>query len=99
MGELKRLEQNYQRFKIDDYLKKHSKAVAHLSKCDSKEDEFVAYIKKHKLYRVGLELYPNDSQMRTTILKNFASHQYSIREFGQSGMRTIFWIEFPLIPF
>ena len=89
MGELKKLEENYQRFRIDDFLKKHEKAIVHLSKCSDRDDELIAYMKKHKLYKVGLELYPTDSKMRTTSLKNFASHQYSIREYGQSGMRKL----------
>jgi elongator complex protein 1 len=80
------MEENYQKFKIDDFLKKYEKAISHLSKCNEKQDELISYMNKHKLYRKCLELYSSSSPIYNIILKSFGNYQYSIREFGQSGM-------------
>jgi elongator complex protein 1 len=63
LQELQSLEKYYQRYKIDDHLKRYSKAVGNLSKAGSQHfDEVVAYTNKHSLYTFTLQLYPNVTQ-------------------------------------
>jgi len=47
------------RFTIDDYLKRYSQALGHLSQCGPKKpfDDVLAYVKKHQLHKEALRLY------------------------------------------
>ncbi|KAJ3344161.1 hypothetical protein HDU91_000274 [Kappamyces sp. JEL0680] len=85
LSNLKKLEDNYQKFKIDDHLQKYGKALGHLSRCQNK-DEFLLYLKKHKLYKEGLELFAVGTDMHNAVLTAFADHQSLVVEHGQSGM-------------
>jgi elongator complex protein 1 len=57
LNEFKRLEHFYSRFKIDDHLNRHAKALQNLSKCEFKFDECVDYINKHQLYKDALLIF------------------------------------------
>jgi elongator complex protein 1 len=50
------------RFTIDDYLKRYTKALGHLSLCQPQKtfDDVLAYIRKHNLHQEGLRLYQSD---------------------------------------
>ena len=58
LKELRSLETYYQRFRIDDHLKRHEKALKHLSLAgDERFDEAVSYIEKHQLYEPALVIW------------------------------------------
>ncbi|KAI9099473.1 IKI3 family-domain-containing protein [Phlyctochytrium arcticum] len=59
LSELQKLELNYQRFRIDDYLDRKAKAVKHLSLAPGEERyrECLAYIDKHQLYKAGMAVF------------------------------------------
>lgn len=44
---------------IDDYLKRYSTALGHLSECTVEKtfEDVLAYVKKHDLYQDGMRLY------------------------------------------
>jgi elongator complex protein 1 len=63
LQELQALEKYYQRYKIDDHLKRYNKAVENLSKAGNEYfNELVNYTKLHSLYTFALQLYPHGSQ-------------------------------------
>ncbi|KAK7601870.1 hypothetical protein V9T40_009311 [Parthenolecanium corni] len=57
--ELQTLEENYQKFKICNYLENFSAALTHLAQCDGddKFEECVEYVKKHQLFRTAVEIF------------------------------------------
>jgi len=61
---LNEMETNMSRFTIDDYLKRYSSALMHLSKCSPTKsfDDVLAYVKKHKLFKDGMKLYNNNRE-------------------------------------
>lgn len=86
LGDLKKLEGNYRKFKIDDYLEKFEKALGHLSRCDGRDEEFLAYMSKHLLFKIGMELFEVKTSMYTEILIQFAVFQMAEKEYDQAGM-------------
>ncbi|KAI8895467.1 IKI3 family-domain-containing protein [Globomyces pollinis-pini] len=88
LSELQKLEFNYQRFKIDDHLLKREKAITHLSKCSeaAKYDELLSYMKQHKLYKTGLDLFEVGTEKQLKIVLAFAEYEFEIREFVEAGM-------------
>ncbi|XP_036325439.1 putative elongator complex protein 1 [Rhagoletis pomonella] len=58
LNELKQLEVNYRRFKIDEHLKRHVKALENILKCGAEKfDVALEFIKRHGLYRQALQFY------------------------------------------
>lgn len=58
LRELRAFEKSYQRFKIDDHLKRHEKALHNLSLAgDDKFDEAMAYVEMHRLYDTALSIW------------------------------------------
>ncbi|KAI9287321.1 IKI3 family-domain-containing protein [Umbelopsis sp. AD052] len=75
LQELQSLEKFYQRFKIDDHLKRYRKAVHNLSKAGNDHfDQLVNYTKLHSLYTYALSLYPNATNERKTLLVAYAEY-------------------------
>lgn len=63
LRELRALEKFYQRFRIDDYLKRYESALKHLQQAGPKRfDEAVAYVEKHRLYSLALNIWKNSDQ-------------------------------------
>jgi elongator complex protein 1 len=89
LGNLKKLPFNYQRFKIDDHLKKYGKALGHLSRCDDRHEEFKTYLNQHGLYKEGLEFFEIGSERHTAVVLEFARYQSVAQVFDQAGMRKI----------
>ncbi|KAF9295803.1 hypothetical protein BGZ74_010603 [Mortierella antarctica] len=62
LNELRTLEKYYQRFKIDDHLKKYQSALKNLSQAGEKYfADCVAYIKQHNLYKFALKVFDSKS--------------------------------------
>lgn len=88
LSELQKLDFNYQRFSIDNHLKKYISALDHLSKCGPERfEEVILYAKKHKLFRRLLHLYPEGSLEYKRALLEFAEFEFEKREFNQAAIR------------
>jgi len=60
---LNEIDTNLSRFTIDDYLKRYTKALEHLAKCCAKTfDDVLSYIKKHRLFKEGMQLYKENRE-------------------------------------
>ena len=58
MRELRSLEHYYQRFRIDDHLKRHEKALTNLSLAGPERfEEAMTYAEKHRLYDHALSIW------------------------------------------
>ncbi|NWZ66404.1 ELP1 protein, partial [Acrocephalus arundinaceus] len=63
LNTLRKMETNYQRYTIDKYLKRYTKALGHLSKCGPEHfSEFLNLVKDQNLYSEALKLYPSSTQ-------------------------------------
>ncbi|XP_061324735.1 elongator complex protein 1 isoform X2 [Pezoporus flaviventris] len=63
LNTLRKMETNYQRYTIDKYLKRYTKALEHLSKCGPEHfSEFLNLVKDQNQYCEALKLYPPSTQ-------------------------------------
>ncbi|XP_053960279.1 elongator complex protein 1 [Anastrepha ludens] len=76
LNELKQLEVNYRRFKIDEHLKRYEKALENISKCGVEKFSIaLEFIQLHELYKLALKFYKIDVE------ENEAKEgQHSLRE-------------------
>lgn len=81
LNELKVLDENYRKFKIDFHLKKFDKALVHISLCgEERFDEALGLVKTHNLYRDALAAYKNDAECYKKIAHAYGDY---LRENGK----------------
>jgi elongator complex protein 1 len=86
LRELRAVEKSYQRFRIDDHLKRYKSALQNLSLAGPEHfDDVVAYVEKHQLYETALEIFGETDQLRD-ILNIYGDWLFERREFGQSAL-------------
>ncbi|KAI0264133.1 IKI3 family-domain-containing protein [Gloeopeniophorella convolvens] len=86
LRELRVLEKFYQRFRIDDHLKRYKSALQNLSLAGADYfDEITIYIEKHQLYETALEIY-NDTEQLPEILDLYGDWLFDRREFSQAAL-------------
>ncbi|CAO3599964.1 unnamed protein product [Absidia cylindrospora] len=87
LQELQNMDKYYQRFKIDDHLKRHEKALRNLSLAgDNRFDELIVYMQTHSLYLVALEEYTNKPQQKKTILDAYGDYLDGISAHEEAGI-------------
>ncbi|KAJ7672113.1 IKI3 family-domain-containing protein [Mycena rosella] len=85
LRELRSLEKYYQRFRIDDHLKRHDGALRNLSLAGSSYfAEAVAYIEQHRLYELALSIWKGTEQYND-ILGIYGDWLFERRDFRQAG--------------
>uniref|UniRef100_A0AAG5CXB3 Elongator complex protein 1 n=1 Tax=Anopheles atroparvus TaxID=41427 RepID=A0AAG5CXB3_ANOAO len=60
LNELKRLDENYRKYRIDCHLKRYDRALAHISRCEAEKgrlQEVLELIDTHNLYTTAIECY------------------------------------------
>ncbi|KAI9015161.1 IKI3 family-domain-containing protein [Gaertneriomyces semiglobifer] len=63
LSELQKLEETYQRYKIDDHLEKREKALSHLRKAGEQHyAECVNYVKRHNLYKAAMRIFSGEEE-------------------------------------
>ncbi|KAI9454947.1 IkappaB kinase complex IKAP component [Russula earlei] len=85
LRELRALEKYYQRFRIDDHLRRYKIALQNLSLAGPEHfDEVKAYVEKHQLYETALEIY-RETDQHQEILNLYGEWLFERREFVQSA--------------
>ncbi|KAG6809392.1 hypothetical protein H0H92_000447 [Tricholoma furcatifolium] len=85
LRELRALDKYYQRFKIDDHLKRHESALRNLSLSGSNYfEEAMAYVELHNLYNAALRIWKGSDQ-RNTVLELYGDWLFERREFRQAA--------------
>ncbi|XP_030374223.1 putative elongator complex protein 1 [Scaptodrosophila lebanonensis] len=75
LNELKSLESNYRKFRIDEHLKRYNKALTHLAACgETHYEESLLFIKRHALYSHALECYKEQVEFYRQICVAYADH-------------------------
>ncbi|KAG2231182.1 IKI3 family-domain-containing protein [Thamnidium elegans] len=87
LQELKNFEKYYQRYKIDDHLKRHEKAIKNLSLAgDQHFDELLRYMQAHDLYLIAIEEYAHKKQQKLAILNVYGDHLAFKNSFEEAGI-------------
>ncbi|KAF9647728.1 Elongator complex protein 1 [Thelephora ganbajun] len=83
---LRSLETNYQKFKIDDHLKRYEKALRNLSNAGpDRFGEATAYVEKHRLYDLALSIWEGTENYKS-VLNVYGEHLFERREFSQAAL-------------
>lgn len=87
LNDLKQLEENYRKFRIDNYLKRYEKALTNIVKCGvEKLDECLELIEKHNLYTLAIRAFkPNDECYNDVVLQ-YANHLRSKGAFYEASL-------------
>ncbi|KAJ6488261.1 pol II transcription elongation factor [Mycena vitilis] len=85
LRELRSLDKYYQRFRIDDHLKRHDGALRNLSLAGPNHfSDAVAYIEQHALYELATSIWKGTDQYNK-ILEIYADWLFERRDFRQAG--------------
>lgn len=67
LRELRALDKFYQRFRIDDHLKRHAKALRNLSLAgEERFEEALAYVERHQLYEAALDIWRDTDEYQAS---------------------------------
>lgn len=87
LQELKNFEKYYQRYKIDDHLKRYEKAIKNLSLAgDQHFEELLKYMQTHSLYHIAIQEYAHKKQQKIEILEVYAAHLDFKTNFEEAGI-------------
>ncbi|KAJ7252430.1 IKI3 family-domain-containing protein [Mycena haematopus] len=85
LRELRSLDKHYQRFRIDDHLKRHDRALRNLSLAGpSYFPEALAYIEHHRLYELAISIWKSTDQYNN-ILEIYGDWLFEHRDFRQAA--------------
>ncbi|KAI0697397.1 IkappaB kinase complex IKAP component [Cerioporus squamosus] len=85
LRELRALDQYYQRFRIDDHLKRHEKALTDLSLAGHERfDEALAYVEKHHLYNHAIAIWRGTDKYEA-VLNLYGEWLFERREFREAA--------------
>ncbi|KAF8963616.1 IKI3 family-domain-containing protein [Flammula alnicola] len=85
LRELRALDKYYQRFRIDDHLKRYESALKNLSLAGPERfEEAVTYVEHHRLYEPALSIWKGTEQY-DDILNSYGDWLFERREFRQAA--------------
>ncbi|KAJ7099343.1 pol II transcription elongation factor [Mycena belliarum] len=85
LRELRSLEKHYQRFRIDDHLKRHDRALRNLSLAGASYfGEAVEYIEQHQLYELALSIWKG-TEKYNDVLEIYGDWLFERRDFRQAA--------------
>ncbi|KAF9222466.1 pol II transcription elongation factor [Gyrodon lividus] len=86
LRELRALPQFYQRFKIDDHLRRHAKALSNLRRAGPDYfQEALEYLECHQLYEEGLAIW-QDNEQHQAVLNAYGSWLFDRRDYKQAAL-------------
>lgn len=85
-NELKSLEENYRKYKIDMHLRRFKKALQHISKCEEHFDECLFLIRDQRLYIDSLYLFPPSSIRCKIVWKEYGNYLIDKRYYDEAGL-------------
>ncbi|KAJ7935380.1 pol II transcription elongation factor [Mycena leptocephala] len=85
LRELRSLDKYYQRFRIDDHLKRHDNALRNLSLAGTSHfAEALNYIEQHRLFELAISIWKGTDQYNR-ILEIYGDWLFEHRDFRQAG--------------
>ncbi|KAG1716214.1 hypothetical protein ID866_954 [Astraeus odoratus] len=86
LRELRALPKYYQRFRIDDHLRRHAKALSNLNLAGPTYfQEALEYIERHQLYEDGLDIWKGTDRYKD-VLGIYGSWLFERREYRQAAL-------------
>ncbi|PFH52192.1 hypothetical protein AMATHDRAFT_74468 [Amanita thiersii Skay4041] len=86
LRELRALDGYYQRFRIDDHLKRHESALKNLSLAGAERfQEVLSYTERHQLYPLALSIWKNTEQY-DSVLELYGDWLFERRDFRQAAL-------------
>ncbi|KAF8845970.1 pol II transcription elongation factor [Paxillus ammoniavirescens] len=86
LRELRAFPQFYQRFKIDDHLRRHVKALLNLHRAGPDYfQEALEYLERYQLYEEGLDIW-EDNEQRQAVLNAYGSWLFDRRDYTQAAL-------------
>ncbi|KAJ7339625.1 hypothetical protein OS493_006030 [Desmophyllum pertusum] len=87
LNNLRKMETNLQRYSIDKYLKRYSKAIQHLSLCSPEHfEELVSLVKENCLFKEALKLYPKSSEQHRELSIAYGEHLVGNKRHDEAGL-------------
>ncbi|XP_013379508.1 elongator complex protein 1 [Lingula anatina] len=87
LNHLQSLESNYQKFTIDNHLKRYSSALGHIAKCGpSHFSECLTLVKDHSLYAQALQLFDKTTQEYMEIASAYGTHLSDKKQYEDAGL-------------
>lgn len=87
LNELKTLESNYRKYKIDMHLRRYKKALVHISNCgDERFTECLDLIKNQRLYSEALHLFPFSSDQNKVIWQAYGEYLLQKKHYEEAGV-------------
>ncbi|TCD69585.1 hypothetical protein EIP91_007007 [Steccherinum ochraceum] len=85
LRELRALDEHYQKFRIDDHLKRHEKALRHLADAGVERfEEATAYAERHQLYDSALAIWRDTAQYEA-IMNIYGDWLFERRDFRDAA--------------
>ncbi|KAL1945489.1 hypothetical protein VTO73DRAFT_2340 [Trametes versicolor] len=85
LRELRALDQHYQRFRIDDHLRRYEKALTGLSLAGPERfEEAMTYVEKHQLYDHALSIW-RDTDKYQAVLNIYGDWLFECRDFRDAA--------------
>ncbi|KAK7052844.1 putative elongator complex protein 1 [Paramarasmius palmivorus] len=85
LRELRALDTHYQRFRIDDHLRRHVSALENLNLAGaSRFEEAIEYAERHQLYDAALRIW-KDTENYSRVLEVYGDWLYERREFRNAA--------------
>nr|CAB3242269.1 putative elongator complex protein 1 [Phallusia mammillata] len=85
LNELKQLEINYMKYKIDMFLNKFVKALENIANCPDHFDECTELIKSKELYKEAMNVFDRFSASHKEICKLYAEFLISKQKYKEAG--------------
>ncbi|XP_068740348.1 elongator complex protein 1-like [Montipora capricornis] len=87
LNNLRKMETNFQRYSIDKYLRRYSKAIKHLSLCgDEHFEELVSLVKEHCLFKEALKLYQKSTQQHKELSIAYGEYLVENNKHEEAGI-------------
>lgn len=87
LRELRALPPAYQRFRIDEHLKRYERALGHLARAgDERFAEALAFVEKHRLFAPALGLWPAGGAQHKALLNIYGDYLFERKEYAQAAL-------------
>jgi len=86
LSSLQQLEENYQKFTIDNHLKRFDKALGHLAKCPDRVAECLEFVVKRDLYKNALKIFEVDTDTWKRVCVLFGENLTRLGRHEEAGI-------------
>nr|XP_045600138.1 putative elongator complex protein 1 [Procambarus clarkii] len=86
LNDLKQLEENYRRFKINVHLRRFQKALECLRDTDDHKEECLNLIVSEHLYKEAVQIFPSSSDMNKAVCERYGMYLMSKQYYNEAAV-------------